>query len=105
MRATLRLSSPAWLAQPKITSSTAAQSIECGIGQCEDHSAMRGAVRVGHVLSDRHAKPGISRRAILDHQPPGVACAFLREHMLRDPACEPVFFRYAHCAKSSTLPK
>ena len=26
MRATLRLSSPAWLAQPKITSSTAAQS-------------------------------------------------------------------------------
>ncbi|MNW01212.1 hypothetical protein D3C71_1968170 [compost metagenome] len=26
MRATLRLSSPAWLAQPKITSSTASQS-------------------------------------------------------------------------------
>ena len=53
MRATLRLSSPAWLAQPRITSSSAAQSTR---GK-RPISATIGTVARSSVRTDARAPP------------------------------------------------
>ena len=53
MRATLRLSSPAWLAQPKMTSSTAAQSTD-GLRAI---SAFRGIAPRSSGRTDDSAPP------------------------------------------------
>ena len=80
MRATLRLSSPAWLAQPKITSSTASQSTPAlraisarsGIGAefVGPHRGQRAAIaadRRANVVADErfdHDAPHRSRLAL-----------------------------------------
>ena len=53
IRATLRLSSPAWFAQPKIMSSTSDQS-SCG---CRAINALRGTVARSSGRNDASAPP------------------------------------------------
>ena len=58
MRATLRLSSPAWFAQPKYTSSIAG-----GIDARAPHELARSRPRPGHRAAPRPARPGTARSA------------------------------------------
>ena len=73
MRATLRLSSPAWFAQPRITSSTAAQSrLRMPLDERLDrqrrevvgaHARERAAVAVPNGSAQRRAEERSSRSA------------------------------------------
>ena len=82
MRATLRLSSPAWLAQPKITSSTASQSTD-GIARHQRAGADGGevvgadVVQGAAVAADRRAD-GVADIGVGHGDPPIIASRWPR---------------------------